>query len=138
MTFAIKAFLATVCHPERSRSLRVKTSKPRCVAPQGSRKRFPCLYFRNKVTINSKEIPMLRIASCLTKIFIKNYAIGNSTKNNMLLNINLGNRHCRRVRLRLRSAQDDTKGSVAEDFKKNNPSVTLSRATSLCTKEAES
>ena len=43
-----------------------------------------------------------------------------------------------RVRLRLRSAQDDTEGSEAEDFKKNNPSVTLSRATSLCTKEAES
>ena len=29
------------------------------------------------------------------------------------------------------------RGSEAEDFKKNNPSVTLSRATSLCTKEAE-
>ena len=43
-----------------------------------------------------------------------------------------------RVRLRLRSAQDDTKGSEAEDFKKNNPSVTLPHATSLCTKEAES
>ena len=26
---------------------------------------------------------------------------------------------------------------MAEDFDKNNPSVTLSRATSLCTKEAE-
>ena len=61
---------------------------------------------------------MLCIASCLTKIFIKNYAIGNSTKNNMLLNINLGNRHCRRVRLRFRSAQDDTKGSEAVDFNK--------------------
>ena len=35
-----------------------------------------------------------------------------------------------RVRLRLRSAQDDTEGSEAEDFKKNNPSVTASRATS--------
>ena len=42
-----------------------------------------------------------------------------------------------RVRLRLRSAQDDTKGSEAKDFYKNNPSVTLPRATSLCTKEAE-
>ena len=42
-----------------------------------------------------------------------------------------------RVRLRFRSAQDDTEGRVAEDFNKNNPSVTLSRATSLCTKEAE-
>ena len=42
-----------------------------------------------------------------------------------------------RVRLRFRSAQDDTEGRVAEDFSKNNPSVTASRATSLCTKEAE-
>ena len=41
-----------------------------------------------------------------------------------------------RVRLRLRSAQDDTKGSEAEDFKKNNPSVTLPRGT-LFTKEAK-
>ena len=37
-----------------------------------------------------------------------------------------------RVRLRFRSAQDDTKGSKAEDFKKNNPSVTLPRATADC------
>ena len=43
-----------------------------------------------------------------------------------------------RVRLRFRSAQDDTEGSEAENFNKNNPSVTASRATSLCTKEAES
>ena len=42
-----------------------------------------------------------------------------------------------RVRLRLRFAQDDTEGSEAENFNKNNPSVTLPRATSLCTKEAE-
>ena len=84
MTFTTKSILATVCHPERSRSLRVKTSKPRCVAPQGSRNSFPCLYFRNKVTINSKEIPMLRIAL--------------------------------RVRLRFRSAQDDTEGEVGGRF----------------------
>ena len=76
---------------------------------------------------------MLRIASCLMKIFIKNYAIGNNTKNNMLSNIDLGNRHCRRVRLRLRSAQDDTEGKKSENLK-NNPSVTASRATSLVQK----
>ena len=43
-----------------------------------------------------------------------------------------------RVRLRLCSAQDDTETEESEKMKvKNNPSVTLSRATSLCTKEAE-
>ena len=45
---------------------------------------FSCLHFRNKVTINSKEIPMLRIAL--------------------------------RVRLRLRSAQDDTEGEGGGRF----------------------
>ena len=44
-----------------------------------------------------------------------------------------------RVRLRLRSAQDDTETEESGKMKvKNNPSVTLSRATSLYTKEAES
>ena len=43
-----------------------------------------------------------------------------------------------RVRLRFRSAQDDTETEESEKMKvKNNPSVTLPRATSLCTKEAE-
>ena len=43
-----------------------------------------------------------------------------------------------RVRLRLRSAQDDTEGGGwRKILTKNNPSVTLPRATSLCTKEAE-
>ena len=43
-----------------------------------------------------------------------------------------------RVRLRFRSAQDDTETQESGKMKvKNNPSVTLSRATSLCTKEAE-
>ena len=39
-----------------------------------------------------------------------------------------------RVRLRLRSAQDDTEGEAAEDFKKNNPSVTLRVPPPLCKK----
>ena len=43
-----------------------------------------------------------------------------------------------RVRLRFRSAQDDTETQESGKMKvKNNPSVTLSRATSLCTKEAK-
>ena len=43
-----------------------------------------------------------------------------------------------RVRLRFRSAQDDTETEERGKMKvKNNPSVTLPRATSLCTKEAK-